>query len=170
MNIAVGSANPVKRRAVERALADRADEIGAVAVESGVPEQPRGRSETICGAENRARRARASASADLGVGIEGGVAALDDRPDLYLIMWAAVTDGEALERGGGPTIRLPSGIAARVRQGGELGPVLDDALGTTDIKHGQGAAGVLTDGIIDRETALVQAVAAAAGPLVADTY
>ncbi|MFC6730535.1 DUF84 family protein, partial [Natronoarchaeum mannanilyticum] len=52
MRVSVGSGNPVKVAAVEDALAD----VPGVAVESadvdsGVPEQPRGRAETIEGAE-----------------------------------------------------------------------------------------------------------------------
>jgi non-canonical (house-cleaning) NTP pyrophosphatase len=42
--------------------------------------------------------------------------------------------------------------------------VVDDVFGTTDVGTGQGAAGVLTDGSIDRESALVHAVAAALAP------
>ncbi|QLH82560.1 inosine/xanthosine triphosphatase [Halosimplex pelagicum] len=172
--VAVGSENPVKVGATERVAGELfggAVEVCAVAVDSGVPEQPRGRVETLTGAENRAARAlEAEPEAGYGVGIEGGVADLAERPGLYLIMWAAVTDGERLERGGGPALRLPDGIAERVRSGEELGPVLDDVLGTEDLKERIGAAGVLTGGAIDRESALVHAVAGAFGPFATELY
>jgi len=170
MNVTVGSGNPVKRAAVERALGGRDVAVSAVAVDSGVPEQPRGREETITGAQNRARRARERTDATLGVGIEGGVERLADSDDLYLIMWAAVTDGDRLERGSGPTIRLPEGIAERVRAGGELGPELDALFDREEIARAEGAAGLLTDGLTDREQALAQAVVAAVGPFFSDAF
>ncbi|PSP51821.1 hypothetical protein BRC67_06745, partial [Halobacteriales archaeon QH_3_68_24] len=46
--------------------------------------------------------------------------------------------------GRGPAIRLPEGVAAGVRDGAELGPLLDDLLGTDGLKHEDGAAGVFT--------------------------
>ncbi|QPV63963.1 inosine/xanthosine triphosphatase [Halosimplex litoreum] len=172
--VAVGSENPVKAGATERVAGQSFEdgaEVVAVAVDSGVPEQPRGRTETLTGAENRAARAlEADPGADYGVGIEGGVATLDERPGLYLVMWAAVTDGETLQRGGGPALRLPDDVAERVRSGEELGPVLDDRLDTERLKERAGAAGVFTGGTIDRESALVHAVAGAFGPFVTDPY
>jgi non-canonical (house-cleaning) NTP pyrophosphatase len=89
MRVAVGSGNPVKVAATERALAERDASVEAVPVESGVSEQPRGRAETVEGAENRARRALTPGEYDLGVGIEGGVATLPGVDGLFLIMWAA---------------------------------------------------------------------------------
>jgi inosine/xanthosine triphosphatase len=171
MRVAVGSENPVKVVATEQAIGERFDaDVLAVGVDSGISEQPRGREETITGAENRARRALAETDAGLGVGIEGGVAAVEGMPGLFLIMWAAVTDGEQLGRGGGPSLRLPGDVADRIRAGEELGPVMDDLLHTDGVARGQGAAGALTDGSIDRESALAHAVAGALGPFVTDLY
>ncbi|WP_415380885.1 inosine/xanthosine triphosphatase [Halosimplex sp. TS25] len=170
--VAVGSTNPVKIRATERVAEALFDaDVAGVAVNSGVAEQPTGQAETVTGAENRAARAlEADHQATYGVGIEGGVAEFEERPGLYLIMWAAVSDGDRLERGGGPSLRLPDDIAERVRDGEELGPVLDDALETEGISEREGAAGVLTGGAIDRESALAHAVAGAFGPIAADFY
>lgn len=169
-HVAVGSGNPAKIDAVERILEPLEVSVEGVSVESGVPEQPRSAAETIEGAENRARRARRAAESDVGVGLEGGVAPIPSRDGLYLIMWAAATDGDRLERGAGPTLRLPDGIATRVADGEELGPVMDDVLDATGTAEDQGAAGALTDGLTDRRTALGQAVAAAYGPFVSELY
>jgi inosine/xanthosine triphosphatase len=166
MHVAVGSRNPVKRAAVETALPDAT--VEAVGVDSGVAEQPFGLAETVAGAENRARRARDGH--DLGVGIEGGVARLADLDGLWLVMWAAATDGERWGRGSGPSLRLPDGIATRLDAGEELGPVMDDVLGTEDVAKNEGAAGALTGGITDRESALREAVAGALGPFVTAQY
>lgn len=170
MRVAVGSSNPVKHRATAGALGDLATEIELVPVESGVAEQPMTAAETIAGATNRARRAFDASDADLGVGIEGGVTEVEGLSGRFLTMWAAATDGDTLGRGGGPRIRLPDTVTERLRGGEELGPVMDDVLGTTGVAENQGAAGVLTGRIIDRESSLRHAVAGALGPFVSEYY
>ncbi|SDJ97262.1 inosine/xanthosine triphosphatase [Natronorubrum texcoconense] len=168
MDVAVGSTNPVKVDAVERTLERYQPSVSAIAVDSGVPEQPWSVEETVTGAENRARRALAATDADYGVGLEGGVARIEGVPGLSLIMWAAATDGDRLERGGGPTFSLPDDVARRLEDGAELGPVMDDRHGTNGIAERDGAAGILTDGLTNRSQALSEAVACAVGPFVTD--
>ena len=176
MRVGVGSENPVKRRAVEAVLDAGEDAFGdaavveAVPVDSGVSEQPTGHGETVAGAETRARNVLAAGGYDLGVGIEGGVADVEAAPGLFLVMWAAVADGDRLERGSGPALRLSEQVAERVRAGEELGPVMDDALGESGVAQGRGAAGALTGGRIDRTEALSAAVAGALGPFATDIY
>ena len=183
MRVGVGSTNPVKLSATESALASSdaspfsAAVVEPVAVDSGVSEQPVGERETALGAANRARNVLDSGAYDLGVGeydlgvgLEGGVAEVEAADGLFLIMWAAATDGDRLGRGAGPRLRLPDAIATRVRDGEELGPVMDDVLGVENVAEKQGAAGALTGGIVDRERALTQAVAGALGPFVTDRY
>lgn len=173
--VVVGSGNPVKVAATERVVGDLFEAtVESVAVDSGVPDQPRGHDETVTGAENRARRAYEAARGDgpvaYGVGVEGGVASFDAAPGLSLVMWAAVTDGDRVARGAGPALRLPEGVAERVRDGEELGPLLDELLGTDGIKERAGAVGVFTGGAVDRESALAHAVAGAFGPFATDHY
>ncbi|WP_132057750.1 inosine/xanthosine triphosphatase [Halorussus amylolyticus] len=171
MRVGVGSTNPVKRDATEAALRHVSNlSVEAIAVESGVSEQPVGERETVAGAQNRARNALAAGAFDLGVGLEGGVADVEGTDGLYLVMWAAVTDGTRVGEGSGPRLRLPDSIANRVRDGEELGPVMDDVLDTDDVAKKQGAAGALTGGVIDRERALASALAGALGPFVTDLY
>lgn len=165
MHVAVGSGNPVKRDAVQRALP--AATVDAVPVESGVSEQPWGDEETVEGARNRAERALGGGY-DLGVGLEGGVAERDG--GLFLIMWAAATDGDRTEIAAGPRLRLPDDVATRLHDGAELGPVMDDLLDTSGVAEDRGAAGVLTAGMTDRTEALRTAVAGALGPFVTDHY
>ena len=174
MRVGVGSGNPVKLEATRLALPGETDGFAADAtvercpVPSGVSEQPSGHEETRRGAVNRAEGV-VSAGYDLGVGIEGGVA---DGPDgeLLLVMWAAVTDGDRRGYGSGPSLVLPADVAARVRGGEELGPVMDDTLGEDDVAKRQGAAGALTGGRIDRTDALRTAVAGALGTFVSPLY
>jgi inosine/xanthosine triphosphatase len=184
MQVVVGSGNPVKRDATARVFPAAA--VTPLPVDSGVSEQPTGRAETLRGATVRAQRAFAAADADLGVGIEGGVApgpdvdatiADVDGPvprvvgaDRSLVMWAAITDGDRLARGGGPSLPLPDDIAARIACGEELGPVMDEVIGVDDVAKRQGAAGAFTAGRLTRTDALEAAVAAAAGPFLSDHY
>lgn len=172
MRIGVGSGNPVKRRAVESALVGplAGADVESLAVDSGVSDQPSGHAETITGAETRAANVLAGGDVDLGVGVEGGVAEFEGTDGLFLVMWAVASDGERVGHGSGPAIRLPDSIADRVRDGEELGPVMDDVLGEEDVARKQGAAGALTGGRVDRTEALATAVAGALGPFVTEHY
>lgn len=168
MQVGVGSQNPVKLTATKHAFEHIAEpaSVEAVDVESGVSDQPVGDTETIQGAKNRAYGS--AEGYDIGIGIEGGVA---EGPDgCYLVMWAAATDGVEMGVGGGPRMRLPEPIAAHVRAGEELGPVMDELIGEDNVAQKQGAAGILTGGIIDRESALLHALAGALGPFVTEFY
>ncbi|SEH38538.1 inosine/xanthosine triphosphatase [Halopenitus malekzadehii] len=166
MQIGVGSGNPVKRAAVALILEG---DIEAVAVDSGVSEQPWSHAETVRGAETRAAAAR-EAGYDVGVGLEGGVSPIDGTVGLYLIMWAAIDDGTTVGRGAGPSVRLPDPVADRVRNDEELGPVMDDVTGRSGLAKTDGAISVLTNGRIDRTDALASAVAGALGPIETDLY
>ncbi|PSQ55891.1 DUF84 domain-containing protein [Halobacteriales archaeon SW_8_68_21] len=185
LRVGVGSGNPVKRRAVELTLGSATDAdlpadpsgvaIESVPVDSGVSEQPTGHAETVAGAENRAAAvlevdAGSPSGYDLGVGIEGGVAEFDGTNGRYLTMWAAVTDGDRVGRAAGPSLALPTDVAARVDDGEELGPMMDDRLGADGVATRGGAAGALTAGRVDRAEALAAAVSGAIGPFVSDLY
>lgn len=171
MRVAVGSTNPVKLAATEDAFAALPEAtVESVSVDSGVSEQPSGEAETVEGAEKRARNAFAAGEFDLGVGLEGGVAEVPGAEGLFLVMWGAVTDGETTGRGAGPRLRLPESIAERIRDGEELGPVMDDVLGTENVAENQGAAGALSGGVIGRREALEHALAGALGPFLTDLY
>ncbi|PAU83988.1 hypothetical protein CK500_06020 [Halorubrum salipaludis] len=190
MRVGVGSGNPVKRRAVEQALGVAAEHdsepslvdglpgdpeavaVEAVPVPSGVSEQPTGHAETVAGAENRAAAVLDAAGDeyDLGIGIEGGVARFDGTDGLFLVMWAAVSDGSRVGRSAGPSLELPAAVADRIDDGEELGPVMDHVLDTNGVAKRGGAAGALTNGRVDRADALATAVAGALGPFVSDLY
>ena len=92
------------------------------------------------------------------------VAERDSPGGVWLVMWAAVTDGTTTHFGAGPSIRLPESVAQQLREGEELGPLLDDELGREDIATQEGAIGVYTDGRVGRTDALEDAVAGAFGP------
>jgi inosine/xanthosine triphosphatase len=199
MRIAVGSGNPVKRDATVRVFPEATVEavvvdsgvsdqpVGHDETRRGATTRARRALEAETGGGDDSETVDdPKAGYDLAVGIEGGVvmgdgSASDDGDgmadvvdvvgdDLSLVMWAAVTDGRRLSRGGGPTLPVPDGIAARVRAGEELGPVMDDVLGVDDVAKKEGAAGAFTAGRLTRTDALEAAVAAAAGPFLSEWY
>jgi len=104
VRIVLGSESEVKRRALLRALAvlGVGAEVLAVAVPDA-PAQPLSEAATEEGAAFRAWYARRHGGGELGVGLEGGV----DRDSGWLTMYAAVTDGERLRLGRGPSLPLP---------------------------------------------------------------
>jgi inosine/xanthosine triphosphatase len=168
-SIAVGSTNPVKLgavRAVLGALAPSAT-IASVAVASTVPDQPFGDDETIRGAVARASAARAALDADLGVGIEGGVVEEADG-SMRTCAWAAIVDARGRSGvGGSLAMTLPREVAAMIRDGIELGVAMDKLVGGSNTKHGRGAVGILTAGLVDRQRAYEVLVAYALAPFVA---
>ncbi|MBW7932827.1 MAG: inosine/xanthosine triphosphatase [Gemmatimonadaceae bacterium] len=167
--VAVGSTNPVKLAAT-RAVFQRLEphtHVDGIAVASGVPDQPIGDEQTITGATNRARAARVTLDADLGVGIEGGV--VETPHGMRTCAWAVVvTRDGAVHIGGSLSMPLPDAVAALIRRGVELGHAIDQLHGTSNIKHGAGAVGILTEGLVNRmeayETILAYALAPVLGP------
>jgi non-canonical (house-cleaning) NTP pyrophosphatase len=88
--------------------------------------------------------------------MEGGV--LDDFEDgkMYSTVWICILgkspDGqqrEGLACGG--RIPVPAKVAAGIREGGEMGPIMDKILNKTNMKHSGGLFGVVTGGIVPRE-------------------
>jgi|SRR5690348_5091555 inosine/xanthosine triphosphatase len=152
--VGVGSKNPVKLAAVKAVLERITPEarVESVSVPSTVRDQPFGDDETIRGALARAHGARKAAGAELGIGIEGGVVDVNDT--MRTCAWAAVVDGGGREGvGGSLAMPLPQSVARLVRSGMELGDAMDRLTGERNTKQRQGAVGILTAGLVDRQAA-----------------
>jgi len=166
----VGSTNPVKIAAASAILTRLAPavQVTGLAVPSGVPDQPIGDDETQAGARQRARAALvASPAAQLGIGLEGGVVELPGGA-LRSCAWAVVVDREGREGlGGSLSMPLPERVAARIRAGEELGYAMDAEARTSGTKHGKGAVGILTAGLVDRQRAYEPMLAYALAPWLA---
>jgi non-canonical (house-cleaning) NTP pyrophosphatase len=68
--------------------------------------------------------------------------------------WAAVVDGSGREGvGGSLAMPLPNRVAELVRDGIELGVAMDWLTGEHNTKQRQGAVGILTAGLVDRQAA-----------------
>lgn len=152
--VVVGSTNPVKVAAVSAVLARCGGNasVEGITVASGVRDQPFGDAETIRGATQRARAALDATDADLAVGLEGGV--VDEHGAMRTCAWAVVVgrDGR-VGVGGSLAMQLPDRVAALVRDGVELGHAMDRLTGAHATKHGAGAVGILTRGLVDRQRA-----------------
>ncbi len=153
LKISVGSTNPVKLEASAEAfeLARKEVEVTKFDVHSEVSDQPTSDREAIRGARKRAEKARERGDFDFGVGLEGSVS--DTSFGMFLTGWAYLLDNKDSYLGGGGRLQLPKPIADRVRNGEELGPVMDEVTGRTGVKENEGAIGVFTNGIISRKEA-----------------
>jgi len=167
--IVVASTNPVKVRAAARGLrkmfTGQEFTIIPVAADSGVPDQPMSDAQTLSGALNRAQHARALVpEADYWVGIEGGIEAFG--AELAAFAWVAVvcslhgTTGKARSA----TFFLPPAVSAHLREGKELGAADDLVFGRSNSKQENGAVGLLTGNVLDREGLYEQAVILACVP------
>ena len=169
--IAVGSKNPVKIAATMAVLAPLAPAatFEGVAVASNVPDQPFGDDETIRGARTRAEAARAALDADLGVGIEGGC--VETAEGMRTCAWAVVVDREGrVGTGGSLVMPLPDSVAKMIREGAELGHAMDALVAQHNMKHGAGAVGILTAGLVDRQRAYEILVTYALAPFLTAEY
>ncbi len=166
----VGSTNHVKIAAATAILVRLSPQVQVtgLAVPSGVPDQPFGDAETQAGARQRARAAlEANPAAQLGIGLEGGVVELPGG-ELRTCAWAVVVDRAGREGlGGSLSMPLPLRVAERLRAGEELGHAMDAEARTTGTKHGKGAVGILTAGLVDRQRAYEPMVAYAMAPWLA---
>jgi inosine/xanthosine triphosphatase len=153
--VAVGSTNPVKLAAARAVIGRCAAgaRVEPVKVSSTVSDQPFGDEETIRGALARAHGAREAIEGELGIGLEGGV--VDMNGSMRTCAWAAVVDRDGREGvGGSLAMPLPDAVARLVReQGLELGAAMDRLTGEYNVKHRQGAVGILTAGLVDRQAA-----------------
>ena len=172
MHVAVGSSNGVKIAAVRAVLSrlNAAAQCNGVTVPSGVPDQPWGDDETVRGAEGRARAALAASSADLAIGLEGGVVAMADGT-LRTCAWAVAIDRSGIRGvGGSMAIPLPESVAARLRAGEELSHAMDAVSRQTGTGRGVGAVGILTAGLVDRQRAYESLVTYSLAPWLAADY
>ncbi|MFH1770305.1 MAG: inosine/xanthosine triphosphatase [archaeon] len=153
MIIAVGSKNPTKVSAVERAAKkvwpDESIEVISVEVPHGTNSQPKNEDETIEGATTRAKLALKETNADYGVGLEGGV--VDMEHGMFISGWAVIVNKEEkVGIAGTGRTKIPEVIAEKVRNGEELGPVASKHFKINNLKQKGGVIGVLTNNLITR--------------------
>ncbi|WP_102345244.1 DUF84 family protein [Bacillus sp. Marseille-P3661] len=149
--IAVGSKNKTKVGAVQSVFEDIQNvTIIPIDVPSGVSAQPLSDEETMNGAKNRAKQARQETESELGIGLEGGV--VETKEGMMLCNWGAleITDGRIFVASGAK-IFLPNEIAQGIRNGKELSQVMDEYTSLHNVRSKEGAIGIFTNGLVQRE-------------------
>ena len=170
MKIVVTSHNPVKIEAVKQAFTSQFPkqdiELIPLGVDSGVSDQPMSDQETRLGARNRVEVAKLKTpDADYWVGLEGGLDFFDGH--LMAFAWMVVAgDGNRISETRSATLPLPPQVQSLVSEGLELGEANDRVFSTLNSKQGGGAFGLLTDGLLTRESIYTQTLILALVPFV----
>jgi inosine/xanthosine triphosphatase len=159
MLVIAASRNPVKIQAVQEAFMQAFPRstvrVEGIAAPSGVRDQPMSDAETLRGARNRVAYAKTQhPGADFWVGVEGGVQPMEGRLDAF--GWIVVQDTKQEGDARSASFFLPPAATQAIREGGELGPVMDELFDETDVKHKGGAVGLLTNGLVSRQALYVQ--------------
>jgi len=182
LKIAIGSLRQPKINAVESAviriqqsfqLPETGVEVIPKAVSSGISQMPLSLADLLQGSFNRAQSlidffSRGSDKPDFYVGMEGGFfCQADPQTTLvhFLQSWVFVSDGTSGFFGASCAVPVPAKIVAEVvGQGRELGNIIDKYGKGRNIRDKGGAFGVLTNGIVERKEAFVQALINAMTP------
>lgn len=165
--IVIASHNPVKINATlngfRRMFPDTNFEALPVSVESGVSEQPSTENETILGAQNRVKNAMAVLpETDFWVGIEGGVEATE--AGLTAFAWVIIQSAKIVGKARTGTFLLPPKVSELITAGKELGEADDIVFGRSNSKQEEGAIGLLTGNVINRQSLYEHAVILALPP------
>ena len=105
--------------------------------------------------------------ADIYVGLEGGFHSISIEGDWHTFLrgWAYATDGKNGTFGATPSISVPASLAKKVIEGRrELGLVIDEVAGISDVRSRQGAWGILSRDLVTRSMSFEVALIAALAP------
>lgn len=148
MTIIIASTNPTKVNAVKEVFINQT--VSAKDIPSLVSNQPLTDIETLTGALNRAKQAAKVENAIIGIGLEGGVMEIENQ--IYLCNWGALVDQTGAEFiAGGARIPLPVEITTALKEGKELGDLMDFYAQKKNVSKKQGAIGIFTNELIGRK-------------------
>jgi inosine/xanthosine triphosphatase len=165
---AVGTRNPVKLRAAERVFRRYMGlRVVAVPVAASVPGQPVGLDELVRGALERAYKARLTAGALYGVGVEAGLLEFPTSTGFIETQVAAIVGpGLRVSLGASSSFELPPWLVSQMLGGVELREAYSRRVrrGSRDVGEGVGYIGVETWGHMTRQDLTEQAIEAAILP------
>ncbi|MFT2089681.1 inosine/xanthosine triphosphatase [Paraglaciecola sp. 2405UD69-4] len=168
IKIVVGSTNPVKINAVKKAmvkvLATNSIECVGISAPSGVAEQPMSCDETLEGAINRVKYCQQDIQADYYVAIEGGVHEFEYGPATFA--YVVIANHERQSVGRSSNLPLPPKVYQALKNGEELGHVMDRLFATDNVKQKEGAIGLLTNKLATRESVYTLATTLAMAPFI----
>jgi inosine/xanthosine triphosphatase len=141
-------------------------------VETNVPAMPLNDWQLMQGARERALAVRdllrhQRREADIYVGLEGGFHSISIEGEWHTFLrgWAFATNGTNGTFGGTPSISVPPSLAKKVIEGKrELGLVIDEVAGLSDVRSRQGAWGILSRDLVTRSMSFEVALIAAFAP------
>lgn len=152
MIITIGSKNKAKVDAVQSVF--EGETIKALAVSSHVSSQPFSDQETLTGAINRAMEVHKHEPNGLAIGLEGGVMWLNTQ--LFLCNWGALVDqNKNVYIASGARVPLPTEIVMQLEAGRELGDIMESYAKNRDVRHNEGAIGILTNDLVSRKSMFV---------------
>lgn len=168
INVIVGSRNPVKINAAQKAISQlfphQKVNCTGIYAPSGVAKQPMTLAETRLGAINRACYCRKNTEADFYVAMEGGVDVLEDGPVTFA--YIAILDKDDRSVSCSAHLPLPRSVYQALLDEVELGHVMDKMFNTNNIRQKEGAIGLLTKNLVTRESCYNQATLMAMAPFI----
>jgi len=158
--VAIGSKNPVKIGCAKKAFSsywpEKKFNFLSMDVPSGVDDQPISDKKCILGAKNRAKRALKKTEADYGIGIEGGIIKVNDQ--YFARGWVAIVNKKGvIGLGSSLSAPIPPKFMRLINNEVELGKVNDMITGRKNTKHREGYFGFISDNLITRERAYIDA-------------
>lgn len=155
--VIVASLNPAKVKAVESAFSaafsEQEFEFLGVSVASEVADQPMSNEETLLGARNRVKNAKAEIpDADYYVGLEAGI------EGSVTFAWMVIESHSHRGESRSASLMLPPVVLEKLAHANELGDVMDEVFATENIKQKGGAIGLLTQNQLTRSSVYHQAL------------
>jgi len=159
--VIIASKNPVKIDAVKVAFNQMFPniifEFDGLETSSNVSNQPISNNETLRGAINRSNNAKLKyTNADYWIGIEGGVEKKDNEMEVFA--WIFIQSNDINGKARTATFNLPRKIVDLIDSGMELGDADDIVFNRKNSKQKNGAVGILTADLIDREKYYTHAI------------
>jgi inosine/xanthosine triphosphatase len=159
--IIIASRNPIKinatRLAFEQTFPDKVFQFEGVSISSDISDQPMSSNETLKGAVNRSNNAKLECmNADCWIGIEGGVE--KKGKEMQVFAWIYIQSKEMVGKARTATFDLPKKIIELIDSGMELGDADDVIFNRKNSKQKNGAVGILTKDLIDREKYYTHAI------------
>ncbi len=139
-------------------------------IESGVNATPLTVDELLTGARQRAEAAYAKGIVGMNsdekliaVGVEGGISVFQGRA--FLQSWACVFDGSRMSFGSSGSIEIPAALSdSLIRDGADLGTIIDLFAEQQNVRSKQGTWGILTEDLVTREDSFELAALNALAP------
>ena len=178
MKFGIGSTNKTKIEACENAI-NKIIDVFNISINSpivyfpretvtSVPDMPLDRDELIDGARERALFVynsflKEGITVDYAIGLEGGVYTIPQNKQTeltaFLENWVYVYNGTSGFYGSSPSLPLPAQIQHDLyKEGIELADVIDQFSGKNDVRSNEGAFGILTHNLLNRNQSFESAI------------